>query len=97
GACLVSKEIRRVVSVGSNGFVDGFSDGYVCCAEFNGIMSAFRYNAELTSATLYTTGAPCPRCAIKIVQSQIKTVIYGGHQMEREAEKTLYWGKVATL
>jgi deoxycytidylate deaminase len=34
GACIVSWETRRVASVGSNGFVDGFSDGYVCCAEF---------------------------------------------------------------
>jgi hypothetical protein len=31
---IVSWETRRVASVGSNGFVDGFSDGYVCCAEF---------------------------------------------------------------
>ena len=50
----------------------------MCCAEFNAIVSAFRYHADLTSATLYTTGVPCPRCATKIVQSGIKTVVYGG-------------------
>ena len=77
-----------------------------CCAEFNAIVSAFRYHADLTSATLYTTGVPCSRCATKIVQSGIKTVVYGGkisidstevEQMEPEAKKIFYWGKVATL
>ena len=49
----------------------------VCCAEFNAIVSAYRYHADLTSATLYTTGVPCSRCATKIVQSGIKTVVFG--------------------
>ena len=48
-----------------------------CCAEFNAIVSAYRYHADLTSATLYTTGVPCSRCATKIVQSGIKTVVFG--------------------
>ena len=71
----------------------------MCCAEFNVIMSALRCSADLTrGATLYTTGVPCPRCALKIAQSQIVTVVYNGdHEMERETEKTFYWGKVATL
>ena len=49
----------------------------VCCAEFNAIVSAYRYHADLTSATLYTTGVPCSYCAIKIIQSGIKTVVFG--------------------
>ena len=75
----------------------------MCCAEFNAIVSAFRYHADLTSATLYTTGVPCPRCATKIVQSGIKTVVYGGKdgspnaEMKPEAKEVFYWGKIATL
>ena len=43
-------------------------------------------------------GVPCPRCALKIAQSQIVTVVYNGdNEMERETEKTFYLGKVATL
>ena len=63
------------------------------------IMSALRCSADLTrGATLYTTGVPCPRYALKIAQSQIVNVVYNGdNEMEREAEKTFYWGKVATL
>ena len=71
----------------------------VCCAEFNAIVSAYRYHADLTSATLYTTGVPCSRCATKIVQSGIKTVVYEEDEdvMEEEAKKIFYWGKVATM
>ena len=71
----------------------------VCCAEFNAIVSAYRYHADLTSATLYTTGVPCSRCATKIIQSGIKTVVHGGEEesMEQEAREVFYWGKVATL
>ena len=69
-----------------------------CCAEFNAIVSAYRYHADLTSATLYTTGVPCSRCATKIVQSGIKIVVYGGkNEMEPQAKEIFYWGKVATL
>ncbi|CAI8055182.1 Deoxycytidylate deaminase [Geodia barretti] len=103
GACLVYKEPRRAISVGYNGYIDGLSDGkkteYVCCAEFNAIVSAYRYHADLTSATLYTTGVPCSRCATKIIQSGIKTVVHGGEEnpMEQEPREVFYWGKVATL
>ena len=81
----------------------------MCCAEFNAIVSAFRYHADLTSATLYTTGFPCPRCATKIVQSGIKTIVYSRKkdvnqaedkreaEMREKAEEIFYWGKIATL
>jgi deoxycytidylate deaminase len=69
----------------------------VCCAEFNTIVSAFRYHADLTRCILYTTGIPCARCATKIVQSGLKTVVHGKGEMEEEAKKIFYWGKVATL
>jgi dCMP deaminase len=105
GACLVYQEPRRAISVGYSGYIDGLSDGkkkktkYVCCAEFNAIVSAYRYHADLTSATLYTTGVPCSRCATKIIQSGIKTVVHGGEEklMEQEAREVFYWGKIATL
>ncbi|CAI8054395.1 Deoxycytidylate deaminase [Geodia barretti] len=103
GACLVYKEPRRAISVGYSGNIDGLSDNkkteYVCCAEFNAIVSAYRYHADLTSATLYTTGVPCSRCATKIIQSGIKTIVHGGEEksMEPEAREVFYWGKVATL
>ena len=33
-----------------------------------------------------------------MVGGRVVTVVYNGdHEMEREAEKTFYWGKVATL
>ena len=54
----------------------------MCCAEFNAIVSAYRYHADLTSATLYTTGVPCSTCATKIIQSGIKTVVYGPQRKE---------------
>ena len=76
---------HHVVAMGYNTVPDG--------RDFTGA------SADLTrGATLYTTGVPCPRCALKIAQSQIVTVVYNGdHEMEREAEKTFYWGKVATV
>ena len=58
------------------------SSPLVCCAEFNAIVSAFRYHADLTNSTLYTTGVPCPKCALMIVQSGIKTVVYFAGGME---------------
>ena len=48
-----------------------------CCAEHNAIVSAFRYHADLTNCILYTTAPPCHKCARMIVQSGIKTVVYG--------------------
>ena len=51
-------------------------------------MSAFRYHADLTKTTLYTTGFPCHKCAALIVQSGVKTVVYSGkykNEIEREA------------
>ena len=60
----------------------------MCCAELNAIVSAFRYHADLTNSTLYTTGVPCPKCALTIVQSGIKTVVYGGkNEIEKSANK----------
>ena len=66
------------------------SSPLVCCAELNAIVSAFRYHADLTNSTLYTTGVPCPKCAQMIVQSGIKTVVYGGeNEIEKSADKNL--------
>ena len=51
-------------------------------------MSAFRYHADLTNCALYTTGVPCAKCAQMIVQSGIKTVVYGGkNERKKSANK----------
>ena len=47
-------------------------------------MSAFRYHANLTNSTLYTTGFPCHKCATTIVQSGIKTIVHGDHKSNIE-------------
>ena len=57
-----------------------------CCAEHNAIVSAFRYHADLTNCILYTTVLPCHKCAQMIVQSGIKTVVYGKKEKEAESQ-----------
>ena len=49
-------------------------------------MSAFRYHADLTNCILYTTAPPCHKCAQMIVQSGIKTVVYGNAKNQGGAE-----------
>ena len=71
-----------------------------CCAESNAIVSAFRYHANLTNSILYTTSPPCSKCAQMIVQSGMRTVVYGNKReisMEKEATEIFYLAKVATL
>ena len=70
-----------------------------CCAEHNAIVSAFRYHADLTNCILYTTAPPCHKCAQMIVQSGIKTVVYGkgSETMSEQSDEIFYWAKVATL
>lgn len=78
----------------------------ICCAESNAILSAYRYHANLTNSTLYTTGYPCHKCAALIVQSGIKTVIYNKDYPTETAiapadldaaKKIFFYGKVAML
>jgi deoxycytidylate deaminase len=117
GACIVLQEPRRAISVGYNGFPEGYKgkrtttkegdkgkrttteDYNECCAEHNAIVSAFRYHADLTNCILYTTAPPCHKCAQMIVQSGIKTVVYGNGDktMSEESVEIFYWAKVATL
>ena len=68
------------------------------CAESDAIISALRQHADLTNCLLYTTTPPCNKCAQMIVQSGIKTVVYGkknGHQVDEKAMDIFYWGKIA--
>ena len=46
-------------------------------------MSAFTHRADLTSSILYSTSFPCVKCAQTIVQSGIRTVVYGKGDMDK--------------
>ena len=47
------------------------------CAEGYAISSAYRFRADLTKCTLYTTKYPCIECTKVIVQAGIKVVVCG--------------------
>ena len=90
GACIVS-ENNRILSMGYNGFPNGVSDDefpwnregdpleskyfYAAHGELNAILN-YR-GGSLEGARLYVTLFPCNECAKAVIQSGIKTVIYG--------------------
>ena len=90
GACIVSPD-NKILSIGYNGFPRGCSDDeypwaregepldtkyvYVTHSELNAILN-FR-GGSLEGSTLYVSMFPCNECAKAIIQSGIKTVIYG--------------------
>lgn len=94
GACIVSKE-HKILSMGYNGFPTGCSDdvfpwarvgetvdtkyAYVCHAELNAILN---YRGNLEGATLYVSMFPCNECAKAIIQSGIRTVVYGNNKYD---------------
>ena len=71
----------------------------MCCAESNAIVSAFTHRADLTSSILYSTSCPCVKCAQTIVQSGIRTVVYGKRldegDMDEEVSEIFYRAKTA--
>ena len=77
---------NRVISIGYNGTPQGMDN---CCednvgrtkeevvhAEANVIAFLARTTESTVGATLYTTTAPCPRCAALIIQCKIRRVVY---------------------
>ena len=84
GACVVDAN-RRIVSTGFNGFPRGIADKYelltereekyarVIHAEVNAILFSYR---DLADCALYVWPlAPCPRCAVVIIQVGLKRVV----------------------
>lgn len=90
GACIVSED-NKILSMGYNGFPKGCSDDefpwgregdpldtkylYVTHSELNAILN-YR-GGSLEGAKLYVSLFPCNECAKAIIQSGIKTIIYG--------------------
>lgn len=83
GAILVSPDNRKI-HAGYNGFASGVMENderwsrpnkydYVIHAEENALLNA---KCDLRGWTCYVTLKPCERCASKIVQAEIKKVIY---------------------
>ena len=85
GACVLEKETNRVLALGYNGFLPGFtppSDFYfdrvkrvshIIHAETNALTHVPRGSAGIIATTL----APCAGCARSIVAAQIPILIYG--------------------
>lgn len=94
GACIVSED-HKILSMGYNGFPVGCSDdefpwarvgetidtkyAYVTHAELNSILN---YRGNLEGAKLYVSLFPCNECAKAIIQSGIKTVVYGDNKYD---------------
>ena len=89
GACIVGAD-NRILSVGYNGFPNGFSDElfpwaregseletkypFVAHSELNAILN-YR-GGSLEGSKLYVSLFPCNECAKAIIQAGIHTVIY---------------------
>ena len=91
GACIVSQD-NKILSMGYNGFPLGCSDDefpwgrdnedpynakyfYSTHSELNAILN-YR-GGSLEGSKLYVTLFPCNECAKAIIQSGIKTIVYG--------------------
>lgn len=94
GACIVNPK-NHIVGIGYNGLPNGLSDDlypwdnegafldtkypYVVHAEPNAILNA---TVSLEDASMYVTLFPCHECAKLIIQSGIKTIIYGSDKYQ---------------
>ena len=94
GAVVVDPNTRRVVSTGFNGFPVGVEDTearlenrqlkyeMVVHAEQNALVFA---GMQAAGCTIYVTPLPpCARCAVIIIQSQIKRVVCPKPDLSRE-------------
>ncbi len=76
---------NRIVSLGYNGFAAGVHDSLerledrntklnlTIHAEENAMIFAKR---DLSGCTVYVTHPPCPRCASKLVQEEVKRIVF---------------------
>jgi dCMP deaminase len=76
---------NRIISLGYNGFAAGVSDtterlvdrniklNLTIHAEENAMIFAKR---DLSGCTVYVTHPPCPRCASKLVQEEVKRIVF---------------------
>lgn len=76
---------NRIVSLGYNGFAAGVEDrperlsdrncklNLTIHAEENAMIFAKR---DLTGCTVFVTHPPCPRCASKLIQEEVKRIVY---------------------
>ncbi len=76
---------NRIISLGYNGFAAGVHDtaerltdracklNLTIHAEENAMIFAKR---DLTGCTVYVTHPPCPRCASKLVQEEVKRIVF---------------------
>ncbi len=81
----VITEGNRIVSLGYNGFAAGIDDtkrrlaersvklNLMIHAEENAMIFAKR---DLRGCTVYVTHPPCPRCASKLIQEEVKRIVY---------------------
>ena len=76
---------NRIVSLGYNGFATGVEDrperlsdrncklNLTIHAEENAMIFAKR---DLTGCTVYVTHPPCPRCASKLIQEEVRRIVH---------------------
>jgi len=76
---------NRIVSLGYNGFAAGVHDtterltdrarklNLTIHAEENAMIFAKR---DLSTCTVYVTHPPCPRCASKLIQEEVKRIVF---------------------
>lgn len=95
--CVIVKTNHEIVSLGFNGFPRGIVDDerledrnekyeIVLHAEENALLSA---RCDVTGCTAYVSFTPCSRCASKLIQAGIKTVVFIGPSKDQEAR----WGE----
>lgn len=76
---------NRIISLGYNGFASGVVDtqerlndrdcklNLTIHAEENAMIFAKR---DISGCTVYVTHPPCPRCASKLIQEEVKRIVY---------------------
>ena len=83
--CVITNDQHQVLSLGFNGLPRGVKDteDRLCDkptkllltihAELNAVLNA---TSSLKGATVYVTHRPCCRCAVSLVQSGVKRIVY---------------------
>jgi dCMP deaminase len=105
GAIIVSN--RNIIGIGYNGMPSGFDndaeekvDGHwvtkseVVHAEFNAVAKVAKSSSSCDGATMYVTLSPCMNCALLMLQSGIKEVIYVDEWRETKSLDILRKGGV---